>query len=382
MKIAILLLNKGRGSGEVAREHARHLIKLGHKVYLMHPAMGVGIDGAESIDIKLHTNITPVHEYLPAAGDTQKQVARMTHEEMLSYLPDYENALENIIGDVDVVIGHHANLSAVAVHNVAKRNKKPYVIFVHGTGIEPRHQGLWNDENWEMIKTALTEASGLLVTTDYVRDELVKPLIDIADDKFLVLPCGVDLVDFKPGNNDGIREKYGLKGDYVICPGALMASKGPQNVVEASKEYSDLALTVFIGAGALEQELKEKAGSRARFLGFVSSEDKAKLINEASLLVAAPEKKEHFGIIYAEALAGGTPSVAYEGGGVGSIITPTEGILTPRNPQGLGNKIRYLLQNIGQRKQMSRSCRPRAEKYYDYHLLVIRLVEWLENLCG
>lgn len=380
MNIAILLLNKGRGSGEVAREHARHLIKKGHKVFFMHPMIGNGIDGAENIEIKLHTSITPVHEYLPAAGDTQKQVARMTHDEMLSYLPDYENALEQIIDDVDVIIGHHANLSAVAVHNVAKKHNKPYVIFAHGTGIEPRHQGLWNDENWKMIKQALEQANGLLVTTDYVRDELIKPIIDVDNDNFLVLPCGVDLHDFHPDNTERIREKYSLSGDYVICPGALTASKGPQNVVEASKKYSDLALTVFIGAGEMEEELRSAAGDRAVFLGFVSAEDKAKLINEATLLVAAPEKKEHFGIIYAEALAGGTPVVAYEGGGVGSIITPTEGILSDRNPEVLGEKIKYLLQNVGQRKQMARSCRYRAEKNYDYNLLVDELLNWLKKV--
>ncbi|PLX05679.1 MAG: hypothetical protein C0598_13940 [Marinilabiliales bacterium] len=380
MNIAILLLNKGRGSGEVAREHARHLIKLGHKVYFMHPKIGEGIKGAENIDIKLHTDITPVHEYLPAAGKTQKQVARMTHQEMLSYLPDYENALQSVVEDLDIVIGHHANLSAVAVHNVCKKYNKPYVIFAHGTGIEPRHHGLWDDENWEMIKTSLLESEGVLVTTDYVRDELIKPLINLDDDKFLVLPCGVDLDDFQPTNTKGIRDKYNLHGDYVICPGALMESKGPQNVVEASKEYSDLALTVFIGAGEMQEELEEKAGNRARFLGFVSAEDKAKLINEATLLVAAPEKKEHFGIIYAEALAGGTPCVAYEGGGVGSIITPMEGILTERKPEILGQKVNFLLQNIGQRKQMSRSGRYRAEQNYDYHKLVKKLADWMQDL--
>jgi len=380
MRIAILLLNKGRGSGEVAREHVKHLLKLGHKVYFMHPGIGDGMEGAVNIDIKLHTHITPVHEYLPSAGDTQHQVARMDYQEMISYLPDYEAALEGIVDDVDVIIGHHANLSAVAVHAVAKKHNKPYVIFAHGTGIEPRHHGLWDDQNWEMIKTALLEANGVLVTTDYVRDELVKPLIDLPDSKFLVLPCGVDLVDFKPGNTEGIREKHNLKGDYVICPGALMASKGPQNVVKASTEYSDLAQTVFIGAGELQEELEKELGDRGVFLGFVSAEDKAKLINEATLLVAAPEKKEHFGIIYAEALAGGTPCVAYEGGGVASIVTPTEGILTERNPKALGEKIRYLLQNWGQRKQMSVSCRARAEKNYDYHNLVKELVEWLEKV--
>ncbi len=380
MKIAILLLNKGRGSGEVAREHVRHLLKLGHKVYFLHPGIGEGIEGAENIDIVLHTDVYPVHEYLPSAGDSQKQVARMTFEEMGAYLPDYESALESIAEDVDIFIGHHANLSAVAVHNVAKKHNKPYVLFLHGTGIEPRMQGLWDDKNWALIQKAIEEAKGIIVTTEYVRDELIKPVIPLPDDRFLILPCGVDLKDFKPGNTEGIHEKYNLPDNYVICPGALTFSKGPQNVVEASIEYAQFAATVFIGAGELEEELQSDLADRGGFLGFVSSEDKAKLINAATLLVAAPEKKEHFGIIYAEALAGGTPVVAYEGGGVGSIVTPTEGILTDRNPKALGQKINYLLLNSGLRKQMSVSCRHRAVKNYDYHVLVKELVVWLEKM--
>jgi len=380
MNIAILLLNKGRGSGEVAREHVRHLLKMGHKIYFLYPGNENEISGAENIDIKLHSKIIPVHEYLPSAGNEQHQVARMSHEEMIEYLSDYENALRTIAGDVDIFIGHHANLSAVAVHNIAKEFSKPYVLFVHGTGIEPRHEGLWDDENWEMIKTAIIEAKGIIVTTEYVRDVLIKPLINLSDDSFLILPCGVDLHDFRPENIIGIREKFDLPETYVICPGALTKSKGPQNVVDASVEYSYLASTVFIGAGELQDELEKELGDKGRFLGFVSSEDKAKLINAATLLVAAPEKQEHFGIIYAEALAGGTPCVAYEGGGVGSIVTPTEGILTDRNPKILGEKINYLLQNSGQRRQMGVSCRARAEKLYNYNELVRELVDWMKGL--
>lgn len=379
MNIAILLLNKGRGSGEVAREHARHLLKLGHKVYFIHPGIGDGIDGAENVDVVLHTHVHPVHEYLPSAGESQKQVARMTAAEMAAYLPAYEKALESVAGDVDVFIGHHANLSAVAVHNIAGKFNKPYVLFLHGTGIEPRHDGLWDDQNWTLIQHAIQQANGIIVTTEYVRDELIKPLIPLSDDRFLILPCGVDLEDFKPGNTQGIKEKYDLPENYVICPGALTYSKGPQNVVEASKEYAQFAATVFIGAGELEEDLRSDLADRGIFLGFVSSEDKAKLINAATLLVAAPEKKEHFGIIYAEALAGGTPVVAYEGGGVGSIVTPTEGILTERNPKVLGQKINYLLLNSGLRKQMSVSCRHRAVKHFDYHILVKELADWLEE---
>lgn len=382
MKIAILLLNKGRGSGEVARQHTRYLTGMGHKVYFLHPGIGDGVKGAVNIDVKLHTDIMPVHEYLPSAGKRQQQVARMNYDEAMSYVPDYVRALETIIEDVDVIIGHHANITAIATYRVAEKNGVPYVLFLHGTGIEPRHEGLWDDNVWKLISEAIEKANGILVTTEYVRDQLVKPLVNIPDNRFLVLPCGVDLDEFRPGNTEGIREKYNLPENYVICPGALTISKGPQNVVEASEQFSEYAETIFIGDGELRSELEQKLNGRGRFLGFVSSEDKAKLINAATLLVAAPEKKEHFGIIYAEALAGGTPVVAYEGGGVASIVTPTEGILTERNSQVLGEKVNYLLQNSGLRKQMARSCRARAEKNYSSPDLVRTLSDWLAGFAG
>lgn len=76
-------------------------------------------------------------------------------------------------------------------------------------------------------------------------------------------------------------------------------------------------------------------------------------------LAAAPEKKEHFGIIYAEALAGGTVPVAYEGGGVASIITKDVGVLTDRDPVALGDAI--------------------ATANYHYPSLVDELVSWLQR---
>lgn len=379
MRIAILLLNKGRGSGEVARQHVKYLLKQGHQVYFLYPEIGEGIEGAHNIDISLHSDIKPVHEYLPSAGKKQKQVARMTYDEMALYLPDYEKALDGIAEDVDIFIGHHANLTAITVHRIAKKYNKPYVLFLHGTGIEPRHEQLWDDEVWKLIEEAIVNAKGIIVTTEYVRDELVKPIVNLPNKKFLILPCGVDLEDFRPDNVKMIKEKYNLPDKYIICPGALTKSKGPQNVVEASKEFADLAKLVLIGAGEMKESLEEALGDEGMLLGFVSSEDKARLINAATVLTAAPEKKEHFGIIYAEALAGGTPVVTYEGGGVGSIITPDVGIMTYRSPKELGKQIRNLLLNPELMKELSVAGRKRAEEKYDYNKLVAKLADWLEK---
>lgn len=380
MRIAIILLNRGRGSGVVAKEHAGFLIRQGHSVYFIHPDIGHGVQDADNMEVSLPGTIVPVHEYLPSAQAHQKAVSSMSYQEAMDYVPAYEQALEKIIDETDLVIGHHANLVAVATSNVCMRHGKPYVLFLHGTGIEPRHHGLYDDKLWQHIEGAITRAEGIIVTTEYVRDQLVRNLIDIPVGKFLIQPCGVDISEFDPENTGDIVNRFNLPPRYVICPGALTQSKGPQNVVEASKEYADLAETIFIGDGELREQLEEQLGERGRFLGFVSNEDKARLINAATLLVAAPEKKEHFGIIYTEAMAGGVPIVAYGGGGVNSIVTEDTGILSERNPQALGKAIHSLLQDETRRQKMKTKCRERAKKYYATEVLGPKLNQWLLGL--
>lgn len=74
MQIAILLLNSGRGSGEVPRRHAQHLIAAGHSVHFLHLGVGEGVLGAVNHDVPLDSMVVSVHEYLPAAGDSQRAV--------------------------------------------------------------------------------------------------------------------------------------------------------------------------------------------------------------------------------------------------------------------------------------------------------------------
>ena len=324
----------------------------------------------------------PVHEYLPAAKANQRAVSVMSYREATDYLPAYEASLEGIISEVDIVIGHHANLTAIATANICKRYHKPYVLFLHGTGIEPRHHGLYDDELWQLIEDAIKEANGLIVTTEYVRDCLVRNIIELPVDRFHIQPCGVNLLEFKKGHTGDIFERFNLPDKYVICPGALTKSKGPQNVVEASKQYFDLAETIFIGGGELRGQLEVQLGKRGRFLGFVSNEDKAKLITAATLLVAAPEKKEHFGIIYIEALAGSVPVVTYEGGGVNSILTEETGILTERNPKALGEAVRTLLLDKEKQKSMATKCRERAAAFFSTEVVGPRLNDWLVKICN
>ena len=112
----------------------------------------------------------------------------------------------------------------------------------------------------------------------------------------------------------------------------------------------------------MENELTSLIGERGRLLGFVSMEDKTKLINAATVLTAAPEKLEHFGIIYAEGLAGGTISVAYHGGGVPTILTNDVGFLVERNPEAIGKQIKAVLEMHEADRQKMRPSRHRRQR--------------------
>lgn len=341
--------------------------------------MADGVPGADNRDIKLHSNVMPVHEYLPVHDENQRRVPSMPTGMATRYAADYVAALADL-GPVDLILAHHATITAVAARAVARARGIPYVVFVHGTGIEPRFSGGFSDAIWRNIKGAVAGAAGLIVTTPYVRDKLTLPLIEVPADRFEVLPCGVDLDEFRSGNGVAIREKYDLPGRYVISPGALTYSKGPQNVVAASRFYSDLAPTVFLGDGDLAPQIARDLGNRGRLLGYVSHEDKAALIKNATLLTAAPVKREHFGIIYIEALAAGTPPVAYSGGGVDSIVTPCVGSLTARAPRDLGIEIRRLLLAEERRRLMGIAGRVRAESLFDQRNIGARFVDWIEGL--
>lgn len=381
MRIAISLLNRGRGSGVVARQHASGLLDRGHNVWVVHPENVGSLYGAHNVDVPLPGSEMPVHEFLPSAGERGRPVSEMPVAEAERYINAYAAALETI-DDIDVYISHHGNLSSVAVQQVAQERGAPYVVFVHGTGIEPRLRGGYLDAVWERIADAVGSAEGIIVTTDYVRDELLLPLVAVDPEKILVLPVGVDLETFQDDPSGTVQTRFELPEQYVICPGALTTLKGPQNVVGASRAYADLAPTVFIGDGYLRSALTRRLGDRGRFLGFVTNAEKAELINAATILTAAPEKLEHFGIIYVEALAAGSVPVAYRGGGVDSIVTPEVGVLTERTPDALGESVRDLLVAEDRRREMVLFGRKRAEEAYAEGPLTDRLERWLADIAA
>ena len=69
--------------------------------------------------------------------------------------------------------------------------------------------------------------------------------------------------------------------------------------------------------------------------------------------------------------------VAYEGGGVDSIVNPETGLLTSRDAQTLGQSTRTLLENPPQRAAMAEEGGKRAVALFSQEMLGEVLEKWL-----
>ncbi|NMO92530.1 glycosyltransferase family 4 protein [Actinomycetospora sp. TBRC 11914] len=127
------------------------------------------------------------------------------------------------------------------------------------------------------------------------------------------------------------------RADVVFVGRLEIAQKGLDLLLDAwalaaPRLEGDLLLA---GAGPDEAALRERAAElgitdRVRFLGWVAGRDKAELVAGARV-AAVPSRFETFGIVAAEALAVGTPVVAYDIDCLREVVPAEGGVLVPRD---------------------------------------------------
>lgn len=116
------------------------------------------------------------------------------------------------------------------------------------------------------------------------------------------------------------------KEDFLLAGGRLSRAKRIDLAIEACKRLN-LKLKVFgKGFGNIKDELSKIASINIEFVGEVSDSEKMKLYAQARGYVL-PADNEDFGIVAVEAMASGTPVIAYRSGGLKeSIIDGKTGI--------------------------------------------------------
>jgi len=111
-------------------------------------------------------------------------------------------------------------------------------------------------------------------------------------------------------------------GNYFLAGGRMVPYKRFDLIVEA---FNKLGIPIKIfGVGPEFSKLKRMASRNVEFLGFVDERDKAELYSNAIAFINP--QNEDFGITTVEAMASGTPVIAYNAGGAKeSIVSGVSG---------------------------------------------------------
>lgn len=155
-----------------------------------------------------------------------------------------------------------------------------------------------------------------------------------------------------------------------VTVGRLIPRKRYDILLKAWRKIENAHLAI-VGDGPLRKDLEEKIEewgleNRVHLLGFVSEEDKHKILQVSDAYVSATQH-EGFGIVFLEAMEAGLPIVSTDDGGQRDFLTEDENALLAAvgDAEGLATQVKKLASDANLRKTMGQK---NAEKVKDFYL--------------
>jgi len=213
-------------------------------------------------------------------------------------------------------------------------------------------------------KIGLLNADLVLVNSWAMREELEAYKVPMR--RLEIVPNGVDLETFRPGND------WPADDGYVLFVGRLVAQKGVTFLLEALSvvlERCPETRLIVVGDGELELFLKRitrylGVPHRVTFLDWTTGPDLVSLYQRARFVIV-PSYYEPFGIVALEAMACGRPVIASRTGGLVEIVNDgVDGFLVEvGNHLQLAQRMVSLIEDRERREAMGRAARERATAF-------------------
>lgn len=229
-------------------------------------------------------------------------------------------------------------------------------------------------------------ADHLIAATPIEKKQLID-LYQANQDKISVIPPGVNLKLFNPLPKKEALQKIDVPSDHnlILFVGRIQPLKGIDGLIIAMsiflKRYPELKEKLCISiiggnpnadSGAERVELDrlrtlKKSLGVADLITFLGAKDQNTLVNyySAAQMVVMPSHYESFGMVAIEAMACGTPVIAYDVGGLTYIIEDgVNGYLVPpQDYNALADKIGLLLKYPVLREHLSEHARRWVQRF-------------------
>jgi glycosyltransferase involved in cell wall biosynthesis len=224
------------------------------------------------------------------------------------------------------------------------------------------------ERSWQNLKLTVVTPSRWLA--DCARSSAL-----FRDVRVEVIPNGLDLALFKPTDKRLARKLLGLPQDKKLIlfggvAGTRDRNKGFSLLLTAmqilsSAGWKDTAELMVFGASASAGT--PSSGMKARYLGKLHDDIRLVLLYAAADVFVAPSILENLSNTVMEAMACGTPCVAFDQGGMTDLIEHgrTGYLARPYDPDDLAAGIDGVLENDAVRQGMALRSRRKVEEEFD-----------------
>ncbi len=289
--------------------------------------------------------------------------------------------------DFDVFHAHHPFLLGPAAARLARRHRRPLVFTYHTRYEKYAH--------YVPLRRSLVEALAVRLSTRFAAraDAVIAPSALVRDElrargvrgPIAVVPTGVDLGRFRPGDRRAARAGLGVPEDapLLLYVGRLDREKSADRVLLAFERVASTlpaAGLILVGQGTESDRLQRLArrlpmGDRVRFLGPRPHATLALCYQAADVFLFASETETQ-GLVLAEAAACGLPAVAVSAPGCDEVVRDGDtGVLTKGDPLDLGDAAIGLLLDPERRRRMGARARETAVREFDMRFQIERTLD-------
>lgn len=184
-----------------------------------------------------------------------------------------------------------------------------------------------------------------------------------------VIPNGIDVTHYCPGDSLAARDQLGLpRGRNVILFGAHHAlsdrNKGFDLLCAALQQLPASLRTrsILVLFGERTATILPDTGIETVNCGEIANEETIVTLYRAADLLAVPSRQENLPNMISEAMACGTPCVAFDVGGVGDQISPRETgcLATPFEVGSFAAEVAWLCEDSDNRHNLAENARRHA----------------------